>query len=991
MRSPSVLLAAALLSTTAHAVAPGELVPPSTVATPFAHVQHPEIQGAMASQPKWLDFRQAHPGWSATFDERTGQARRMIGPGLHLGDTSTEAATTQAAWNFVETWPEALDLLGADLELASVHLEEATNTWYVDFDVYREGILLEGGRVHLRIKNGNLVMVNAQTYPGMTIATPPKTLGPSAMSALAAPAFKGHQLLQADTRLLPVRTDAGWELRPAWQMDTQVGDSLETWSSWVDAYTGEILASGSHVLHFEGTVMAKHDQRLLGDGLATSPLRGARISNGNTTVFTDDLGNFSIPDSANGTYTVSLDGEAFQTINRTGDIEGVYTPDGEGVITVTPSDGAPKMVGAHAALTAYHHAYIVRDWWAARADGTADNPFPGVDVQITVNIEDECNAFYVNRTINFFQSSSSCANTGRLADVVYHEWGHGFHQHALVGTARYDGSLGEGAADVVSMLITNDHSLAPDFNNFGNAPLRDLENDHEYPADYAEGEDFIHANGTIFGGAMWDFKVLLEEGGMSTADAIDTVATILENGLKGGPTIENSWFEMVAADDDNGDLTDGTPHFEELTEAFGKHGLGPDAGQGLTMIHAPVTTLEPGEVFTVSAELDNPFAAVYPIAIDYGRVHYRVNSGYWDDVAMTIDGDLAEVDLPAFAHGDVVEYYIEMSNTQGTRFNAPLNGDIRPYTFTVGEMLEIVCEDFESTSGNFSVEGLVNPGNIDWSRGTPIGAFGGPISAFSGSNIWATNLTDSYRFGQALLHTPEYDLRHFQDIVLSYERFLSVDNRNVDEATIYANSKAVWRNYGGGDGRAHEDTEWSKHNISLRAYDDRGFMKISWELNAQGRRSTNYTGWHIDDFCLLAPATPNNRLGISGIAVDRNGDKRGRLSFTAPIDENATTIRVVRKKGAWPEGPEDGDVAGELTGFSPNENMTFIDERSKGKGNLYYAVYATDGVDWSTATRVDHNAAVLDPGVGCSSTGASPISWMWLGLIPLGWARRRND
>ena len=43
---------------------------------------------------------------------------------------------------------------------------------------------------------------------------------------------------------------------------------------------------------------------------------------------------------------------------------------------------------------------------------------------VRVNIDDECNAFSDGTSINFFRESDMCSNTGTIADVVYHEFGH---------------------------------------------------------------------------------------------------------------------------------------------------------------------------------------------------------------------------------------------------------------------------------------------------------------------------------------------------------------------------------------------------------------------------------------------------------------------------------------------------------------------------------------------------------------------------------------
>ena len=74
-----------------------------------------------------------------------------------------------------------------------------------------------------------------------------------------------------------------------------------------------------------------------------------------------------------------------------------------------------------------------------------------------VNLRDTCNAVYTGSGVNFYRSGNGCNNTGMIADVVYHEWGHGLDDHTRPG----DASTGEGTADVVSMMMTHSPLMAP--------------------------------------------------------------------------------------------------------------------------------------------------------------------------------------------------------------------------------------------------------------------------------------------------------------------------------------------------------------------------------------------------------------------------------------------------------------------------------------------------------------------------------------------------
>ncbi len=42
-----------------------------------------------------------------------------------------------------------------------------------------------------------------------------------------------------------------------------------------------------------------------------------------------------------------------------------------------------------------------------------------------MNRENSCNAYWNGSTVNFYREGSGCGNTGEIAAVFDHEWGHG--------------------------------------------------------------------------------------------------------------------------------------------------------------------------------------------------------------------------------------------------------------------------------------------------------------------------------------------------------------------------------------------------------------------------------------------------------------------------------------------------------------------------------------------------------------------------------------
>ena len=91
---------------------------------------------------------------------------------------------------------------------------------------------------------------------------------------------------------------------------------------------------------------------------------------------------------------------------------------------------------------------------------------------VNVNIAATCNAFYdpTTTSVNFFNAGGGCSNTGEIADVVYHEFGHRIadvRYSSTTGSNIIDASLGEGFADLVSAFMRDDPRIGIDFTGKG--------------------------------------------------------------------------------------------------------------------------------------------------------------------------------------------------------------------------------------------------------------------------------------------------------------------------------------------------------------------------------------------------------------------------------------------------------------------------------------------------------------------------------------------
>ncbi len=951
-------------------------------------------QASLQQQRDWARFTRGEgQGWMARFDQATGTPHRMWGPGIDLGPTDTADQVDAALSAFIDRNHELMGAHPRELRIASTNFVQRTHTWYVDIDVVRGGAPVYRGGITARIKHGKLIMLGVDTYPDVPVTNAVSVSRDHALATAvnqgpAAQAMHGDQ--GAELMTLPVQTAQGLELRVTWMTRTRTYDPPGIWVSFVDAATGELLNVHNEVRFLEGTVSGVHHERRPDGDLVSSPLQWAPVAGTGATGFTDEAGFFSI--EATGPVTTDFDGDWLTVRNSAG---------AEASATFTGDHQWTSADATQAEIDSYVFLHQIRNWAATVAPEVriSQGSFKSY-----VNLDDVCNAYY-DGNVNFFAAGSGCRNTGQSADVNYHEFGHGFHYWSLEA-GDYDGSLGEGAADVVAFLQTGDAIIAPGFMNDGDG-IRRVDRDRVWPDDFRNNEQWVHSNGLIFGGAMWDLWGLLEaEQGPEAG--LQTITDIYTGLIKGGPVIETSYDEAIVADDDDGNLGNGTPNQCAIIEAFGAHGLGP-RGQGSPLIahHEPLASVSAGIDAPIAVELMNLAPSCFVLAPESAWVTYRVNGGDWQQADLDVSFDRAAGAIPQQQLGSFVEYYVTVIDEDGGEMNAPEGAHINPFSYYTGDVLQVRCDDFEDSDGGYThelVDGDDREGADDWTWGTPQGLGGDPSMAASGNKVWGNDLGEGDYNGeyQAQKHnrlvSPELSTLHYSGVFLSYSRWLTVEDGFYDNAFITADNQDVWTNHGTNDNQGdehHVDRQWSVHNVDLGNTTADGQVQLTWNiLSDQGLQMG---GWNVDDICLLAPNTPDNRLGVNDFQANPSANTDGvDLTWTNPAHAPLTELVLVRKKGSYPDGPNDGKQIWSSTAPELGAPVSITDPDVRDGRAYHYAVYTSDGENWLSWTVEGWNADVAGStadatvgGCGCATSPDPRFGWLVLGLAGLLVRRRR--
>jgi uncharacterized protein (TIGR03382 family) len=156
------------------------------------------------------------------------------------------------------------------------------------------------------------------------------------------------------------------------------------------------------------------------------------------------------------------------------------------------------------------------------------------------------------------------------------------------------------------------------------------------------------------------------------------------------------------------------------------------------------------------------------------------------------------------------------------------------------------------------------------------------------------------------------------------------------------------------------------HSVDLEGHGDQTKVQIAWELHSDG--GFELGGWTIDDVCVYAPATADNRLGITDFVALADVGPVG-LTWTNPAHDPVERVVVVRKLDGFPTSWEDGEVVVDLTDPEAGEPVEALHANVDGRSG-YYAVYASDGEEWLSWTIEGWNAAYVAPNAGAAGLGA---------------------
>ena len=798
------------------------------------HVVHPGLDRMRHEVGQvWVDW-----------DPARGHAGGIITTGLPAPGTVADAGRAET---FTRAWlSRYLDVLapGASIDdfvVVSNHYGAGIRT--VGLVQLHAGRPVRGGQMSVRFKADRLVYVASQALPAVDVAlhTGP-ALEPAAARAEARawigrdfPGATLHAEGFAGPSILPIWTGTGWSYHEVVSVRVNATQPLGQWVVHLDAATGDVVAR-EQLMRTAGTVNFNVPERHPGSTRsdAFSPeLQVTETGQAGTT--TGLLGEVNLVNSPT-TLSVGVVGPRVDVDNDAG-------PDAQGSFPITDggsltwNDAGNEFVDAQ--LSAFVHTSRVKTYVRAIDPGLG---WLDQQIDVTVNIGGSCNASSNGDDIFFLQGNGSCNNTARLADVVYHEVGHSVHRQALIeGVGAFEGALSEGISDYLAATIVDDSGMGRGF-NLDDEPLREL-NPDGYEWSWPEDKGGVHFEGQIIGGTLWDLRtaLMLSLGAVPGREHTDR---IWYEATRRAVNIPTMYPEALVYDDDDGDLSNGTPNICEINAAFEAHGLlDPTLLGDFTVDFSQ--QFEGGRV-TVESSL--PMVAGCPVELADATLYWRFRGDAvpGNPLPMTLQDGVYMADIPTQDAGVVVEYQVRMTYSNGEEQLFPRNPADRWYQAYFGATEPIYCLDASA-----DLDQWVSSGSDDFWTFGPLGSAGiDPGQPWDDDGVLLhqegsyTPNDESYATGPAI------DITGYQDVRLHYRRWLTVEDGFYDEASIFVNGQTEWTNATSPQTNIHHlDREWRFHDVPLSDYIAEGEVTLSFGLDSD--QGLHFGGWSIDALCVV--------------------------------------------------------------------------------------------------------------------------------------------
>jgi hypothetical protein len=497
-------------------------------------------------------------------NQKTGSPHRVYGMKANLNDygfinaKSIEGLSRQ----FIADKAKTLRVKSENLKLKQ--LSTRNGKWIVNFQQTYKGVPVYGADVGFTLNEaGKVISLGSDSHPGIDLDVSPAITAATALD-VALSDFGNVDSVNVrkgpDLVVLPNETDKGFNYQLAYYTEIIAKDPGISKGEFhfINAQDGSIVASGSLIMDYSisGEVQTKYWLEHYYDSQSTgyynygritcTPLLGQTLND-----YTDSDGDYLFSSLAYGIYFI------------TGNLYGTYVDingDGSSHSSGGMTPGVHNWTwNATNGSNVYYHVTKIHDWIKA-------SPFnySGMDYRMVATVNRGGGVNGGSTGINIEFGSQGGYYWARSSDVIYHEYTHCIIYHLYgnhfiaygVDPSLQAYAMDEGLSDYFSATINDEADVGESV-----GVNRDLDNTKSYSAGQS-----MYWNGEVIGGACWD----LRQSEVAESDVNELVFDALEMTPHAYDFAEFA-DNVVIADDDDADVSNGTPHIDAILYAFENH------------------------------------------------------------------------------------------------------------------------------------------------------------------------------------------------------------------------------------------------------------------------------------------------------------------------------------------------------------------------------------------------------------------------------------
>jgi hypothetical protein len=676
----------------------------------------------------------AFKNWNVTTDNVNGTFVNLFGNGIDIKG----ATYTEKAMNCMDML-SSLGIYQAEWKLIREY--NSPKATHVRFEKTVSGHKVAMAFLAFKFVNNKLIRVEAKTYAASSEPVFP-TIAQNAVAKTKgfnediAGGVISEKKIATEWEWFPIPTGEGYKLHAAYAFNVKgktADGEVYDMDGYVDATNGNLLYRTSNIRNtFDVTVKGNVNQHTT---VTDEPLANMRIFIDGYSFTTDANG------YANAAFLPAI--PTYVNFNFTGDyVDVINFQTGKSNIDMVVSTGTTIVVPSttfpavdRKLVNTYYHTNRVHDFMKSKFPS-----FTTMDFSMVANVDRNdfsspyCNAFYRSwdNTINFLPAGGGCPSYTELDDVIYHEYGHGISfnfYNTLRGSGMNNGALNEGNSDIWAIGITKDGKLGIGARGANTVIRRYDQAPKVYPQDIT-GE--VHADGEIIAGAWYDVAINLND-----FDKMSNLFAATYYDLPDGPSgTEGDIYLSVLisaleADDDDGNLNNGTPNVGAIVKGFARHGI--TLLNDMYMNHFEVANQPANTPINVEAEMT--FTPIQTGYFKNAKVFFRnrTTGSAWDSVEMSKSSSIKyAAQIPGQPAASIVEYYFVVNDVSDvpvrrlpTRFDHSGSNQVKmtlPYQFAVG-VHQRTKSDFEADNGGWTLgdtdDNAAAPGR--WTWGEPVG------------------------------------------------------------------------------------------------------------------------------------------------------------------------------------------------------------------------------------------------------------------------------